>query len=57
MSRVPSSSRILQPLLLSRIALLTGGDGWYVRDLVRAATLLGHQAEAIDFCRVLPSAV
>ena len=40
-----------------RIALLAGGDGWYVRDLVRAATRLGHQAEAIDFCRVLPSTV
>ena len=35
-----------------RIALLVGGDGWHVRDLVRAATLLGHQAEVIDFRRV-----
>ena len=30
------------------------GDGWYVRDLRRAATGLGHQAEAIDICRVRP---
>jgi ribosomal protein S6--L-glutamate ligase len=35
-----------------RIALLAGGDGWHVRDLVRAAALLGHQAEAVDFRRV-----
>src|SRR5262245_58773911 len=43
-----------------RIALLSaaprrqraGANGWHVRDLIRAATLLGHRAEAIDFCRV-----
>ena len=35
-----------------RIALLAGGHGWHVRDLVRAATLLGHQAEVVDFRRV-----
>jgi len=38
-----------------RMALLAGGDGWHVRDLRRAATLLGHQAEAIDFRRVRAS--
>ncbi|HKB41954.1 MAG TPA: hypothetical protein VKD72_36340 [Gemmataceae bacterium] len=38
-----------------RIALLAGGDGWHVRDLRRAATLLGHEAEAIDFRRVRAS--
>src|SRR5262245_52139497 len=38
-----------------RIALLAGGDGWHVRDLARAATLLGHQAEAVDFRRVRAS--
>jgi len=38
-----------------RIALLAGGDGWHVRDLVRAATLLGHLAEAIDFRRIRAS--
>jgi RimK family alpha-L-glutamate ligase len=32
-----------------RIALLAGGDGWHVRDLRRAAALLGHEAVAIDF--------
>jgi ribosomal protein S6--L-glutamate ligase len=35
-----------------RIALLAGGDGWHVRDLVRAASALGHQTEVIDFRRV-----
>ena len=35
-----------------RIALLAGGAGWHVRDLARAATLLGHQAETVDFRRV-----
>src|SRR5260370_41745873 len=34
------------------IALLSAGDGWHVRDLQRAATELGHRAEAIDFRRV-----
>jgi len=44
--------RARRPFL--RIALLMGGDGWHVCDLVRAATRLGLQAEAIDFCRVRP---
>jgi RimK family alpha-L-glutamate ligase len=35
-----------------RIALLAGGDGWHVRDLVRAAGDLGHVAEPVDFRRV-----
>jgi RimK family alpha-L-glutamate ligase len=35
-----------------RIALLAGGDGWHVRDLVRAAAAQGHQAAAVDFRRV-----
>src|SRR5438067_9617774 len=35
-----------------RIALLAGGDGWHVRDLVRAAGRLGHRAEVADFRRV-----
>jgi RimK family alpha-L-glutamate ligase len=35
-----------------RIALLSAGDGWHVRDLKRAAAALGHRAEAIDFRRV-----
>src|SRR4051812_39452482 len=34
-----------------RIALLAGGDGWHVRDLVRAAGELGHVAEPVDFRR------
>jgi len=32
-----------------KIAILSGGDGWHVRDLVRAAAALGHVAEAVDF--------
>jgi ribosomal protein S6--L-glutamate ligase len=35
-----------------RIAILSAGDGWHVRDLQRAATLLGHQAESVDFRRL-----
>jgi RimK family alpha-L-glutamate ligase len=35
-----------------RVAVLSAGDGWHVRDLLRAANHLGHQAEAIDFRKV-----
>ena len=35
-----------------RIAILSAGDGWHVRDLERAATLLGHEAQAVDFRRL-----
>jgi RimK family alpha-L-glutamate ligase len=35
-----------------RIALLSAGDGWHVRDLRRAAAALGHHAEAVDFRRI-----
>jgi ribosomal protein S6--L-glutamate ligase len=35
-----------------RIAILSGGSGWHVADLIRAAAELGHAAEAIDFRRV-----
>src|SRR5215468_10759524 len=35
-----------------RIAVLSAGNGWHVRELQRAAALLGHQAEAVDFRRV-----
>jgi RimK family alpha-L-glutamate ligase len=45
--------RTRRPFL--RIALLAGGDGRHVRDLRRAATRLGHQAEAVDFRRVRAS--
>lgn len=37
------------------IALLSSGNGWHVRDLIRAATLSGHHAEAIDFRKVSAS--
>ncbi len=37
---------------LMHIALLAGGDGWHVRDLVRAAAELGHSAVSVDFRRV-----
>jgi RimK family alpha-L-glutamate ligase len=36
-----------------RIALLSGGDGWHVRDLIRAAAELGHRTEPVDFRRVV----
>ena len=32
-----------------RIALLSGGSGWHVRDLQRAAGELGHATELLDF--------
>jgi ribosomal protein S6--L-glutamate ligase len=35
-----------------RIALLSAGDGWHVRDLQRAATRLHHDADALDFRRL-----
>ncbi len=35
-----------------RIALLSAGDGWHVRDLRRAADDLGHDAVAVDFRRL-----
>jgi RimK family alpha-L-glutamate ligase len=36
-----------------RIALLSGGDGWHVRDLIRAAAELGYVAEPVDFRRIV----
>ncbi len=35
-----------------RLAILSSGDGWHVRDLLRAAAALGHDAVAVDFRRV-----
>lgn len=35
-----------------RIAILSGGTGWHVQDLLRAAGELGHTAEAVDFRRL-----
>jgi RimK family alpha-L-glutamate ligase len=35
-----------------RIAVLAAGDGWHVRDLQRAAAMLGHVAEPVDFRRL-----
>src|SRR5215212_6434891 len=35
-----------------RIAILSSGLGWHVRDLLRATSALGHTAEAVDFRRV-----
>ncbi|MCE9560951.1 MAG: RimK family alpha-L-glutamate ligase [Planctomycetes bacterium] len=32
-----------------RIAILSGGTGWHVQDLLRAATELGHTAQIVDF--------
>ncbi|QDU19900.1 ATP-grasp domain-containing protein [Urbifossiella limnaea] len=39
-----------------RIAVLSGGGGWHVLDLVRAARQLGHAAEPVDF-RTVAAAV
>ena len=38
-----------------RIAILSFGIGWHVRDLVRAAAQLGHAATPIDFRKVRAS--
>jgi len=35
-----------------RIAILSAGNGWHVRDLKKAAAALGHEATAVDFRRV-----
>lgn len=35
-----------------RIAILTGGDGWHIRDLCRAGAELGHEMHSIDFRRL-----
>jgi RimK family alpha-L-glutamate ligase len=35
-----------------RLALLSAGDGWHVRDLRRAAAGLRHEAVAVDFRRL-----
>ena len=35
-----------------RIAILSGGAGWHVQDLIRAAGDLGHTAEPVDFRRI-----
>src|SRR5579862_612947 len=35
-----------------RISILSAGDGWHVRDLQRAASMLGHEANAVDFRRL-----
>jgi RimK family alpha-L-glutamate ligase len=40
-----------------KIALLAGGDGWHVCDLKRAATLLRHEAIAVDFRRITAGVV
>jgi ribosomal protein S6--L-glutamate ligase len=41
---------------MMRIAILSGGTGWHVQDLLRAASDLGYRAEAINF-RVLAAGV
>src|SRR5436305_14530122 len=35
-----------------RLAILSAGHGWHVRDLQRAAARLGHDAVAVDFRRL-----
>jgi ribosomal protein S6--L-glutamate ligase len=39
-----------------RIAILSAGSGWHVRDLQRGALELGHEAVAVDFRRIAASA-
>ncbi len=39
-----------------RIAILSGGTGWHVQDVLRATHELGHKAEALDF-RTLSASV
>jgi ribosomal protein S6--L-glutamate ligase len=39
-----------------RLAILSGGTGWHVQDVLRAAYELGHDATALDF-RTLHAAV
>jgi RimK family alpha-L-glutamate ligase len=38
-----------------RLAILSGGSGWHVRDLERAATALGQHAAVVDFRAVSAS--
>lgn len=38
-----------------RIAILSGGDGWHVRDLRRAVEFHGHDSEVLDFRRLYAS--
>lgn len=35
-----------------RIAVISGGEGWHVRDLRRAALAQGHEVEVLDFRRL-----
>src|SRR5438552_1605785 len=35
-----------------RIAILSAGAGWHVRDLQRAAVLTNHETVAVDFRRI-----
>jgi ribosomal protein S6--L-glutamate ligase len=39
-----------------RLALLSGGTGWHVQDLARAAADLGHTADVLDFRRLAAGA-
>ncbi|MGL6096168.1 MAG: ATP-grasp domain-containing protein [Fimbriiglobus sp.] len=39
-----------------RFALVSGGTGWHVQDLVRAAGELGHAADILDFRRLAAAA-
>jgi len=48
----PSEVAFCRNVSIMRIAILSAGDGWHVRDLQRAARLQEHQADAIDFRRV-----
>ncbi|HEY1191156.1 MAG TPA: RimK family alpha-L-glutamate ligase, partial [Gemmata sp.] len=41
---------------MTQIAILSGGTGWHVQDLVRAAGELGHRAEPLDFRTLSASA-
>src|SRR5262245_31728034 len=38
-----------EKILRMKIAILSGGDGWHVRDLARVAGDLGHTVDLLDF--------
>src|SRR5687767_1898269 len=54
-SMPPGAIELLRNDRRMRIAILSFGVGWHVRDLVRAAKQLGHEATPIDFRKIQAS--
>src|ERR1700746_2447736 len=48
----PITKHEARSTIMKKIALLSGGDGWHVRDLRRAAELQGHQTAVVDFRKI-----